>query len=95
MMHYPYNNGGGHWGLWILMIVGTLVFWGILSWAVVSIIRHKDHHYDGASQPPPGTGGSDPVRILDERLARGEIEVDKYTRRRDVLNGSGPPTGSG
>lgn len=96
MMHNPYyNNGGPHWGLWIVMIFATLVFFGILTWAVVSIIRQRDAHGGGGSQPPPPGSGSDALRILDERLARGEIEVDEYTRRRDLLKGSGPPTGSG
>ena len=96
MMHNPsYNNGGPHWGLWIVMIFATLVFFGILTWAVLSIIRQRDAHGGGGSQPPPPGAGSDALRILDERLARGEIEVDEYTRRRDLLKGSGPPTGPG
>ncbi len=95
MMHYPYyDNGGTHWGLWIVMVVAMLVFFGILAWAVVSIIRQRDAHASGRSQPPPGAG-SDPLRILDERFARGEIEVDDYTRRRDLLKGSGPATDPG
>ena len=94
MMQYPYYSGGSHWGLWILMSLVMLVFWGILAWAVVSIVRHKYVHANGAP-PPPGTSGSDPVRILDERLARGDIEADEYTRRRDLLKGSSPATGPG
>ncbi len=74
-MHYPYYNGGSDWGLWILMSLAMLVFWGILAWAVHNIVRHNNAHQDGKSQPLPGTGGSDALRILDERLARGEIEV--------------------
>jgi hypothetical protein len=31
MMHYGYDNGGGHWGLWVLMIVAMVVFWGALA----------------------------------------------------------------
>jgi len=93
MMHNPYyNTGGPHWGLWIVMIFAALVFFGILTWAVVSIIRQRDSHGPGGSQPP-SLPVSDPLRILDERLARGEIEVDEYTRRRDLLRGNGPATG--
>jgi putative membrane protein len=95
-MRYPYyNNGGAHWGLWIGMIVAMLVILGILAWAVVNIIRHKDHLRNAASQPANGTGGSGPLHILDERLARGEIEVDEYTRRRDLIRGSGLAPGPG
>ena len=96
MPYHPYyDNGGTHWGLWIVMIVAMLVFFAILAWAVVSIIRQRDAHSGGGSQPPNGTGGSDALRILDERFARGEIQVDEYTQRRDLLKGSGPPTGPG
>jgi hypothetical protein len=38
MMHYPYyDNGGTHWGLWIVMVVAMLVFFAILAWAVVNV----------------------------------------------------------
>ena len=90
MMHYPYyDNGGTHWGLWIVMIVAILAFFGILAWAVVNIIRQRDARA-GAGFPSPSSASSDPLRILDERLARGEIEIDEYTRRRDVLRGNDP-----
>jgi putative membrane protein len=95
--YYYYDNGGTHWGLWIVMILAMLAFFGILAWAVVSIIRQRDgQRLGGAQSPPAGGGGSpDPLRILDERLARGEIEIDEYTRRRDLLRGTGPATPSG
>ena len=95
MMRYPYYNGGSHWGLWLLMSLAMLVFWGILAWAVVNIVRHNNAHRDGRSQSPAGTGGSDALRILDERFARGEIETDEYTRRRELLKGVGPAEGLG
>jgi len=42
MMRYPYYNGGSHWGLRFLMSLAMLVFWGILAWAVVNIVRHNN-----------------------------------------------------
>ena len=89
MPYHPYyDNGGTHWGLWIVMIVAMLVFFAILAWAVVSIIRQRDGHSGGGGQGPSGTSGSDALRILDERFARGEIDVDEYTNRRDLIKGS-------
>jgi uncharacterized membrane protein len=33
----------------------------------------------------------DPLRLLDERFARGEIEAEEYTARRELLeSGRGP-----
>ena len=92
-MHYPYYNNGV--GLWILMSLAMLVFWGILAWAVVSIVRHREAHGNKAPLPPSGSGSSDPLRVLDERLARGEIGTDEYSRRRNLLKGSGAATGPG
>lgn len=88
-----YDSGSTHWGLWIVMVVAMLVFFGILAWAVVSIIRQRAAHAVGGTTPP-SNASSDPVRILDQRLARGEIDVDEYARRRDILKGNGPATGS-
>ena len=93
MMHYPYyDNGGTHWGLLIVMIVAVLVFFGILAWAVVHILRQRDSYVAGGPPAPPNAS-AEPLRILDERLARGEIDVDEYARRRDILKGNGPVTG--
>ena len=58
-MNYPYYNNGV--GLWILMSLAMLVFWGILAWAVVSIVRHREAHGNKAPLPPSGSGSSDPV----------------------------------
>ena len=92
MMYHDYGYGGGsHWGLWILMIVAMVVFWAALAWIIVTLVRHR------GTQPVPGavTTGSaagsnvEALRILNERLARGEIDGDEYTRRRTLIDGSG------
>lgn len=100
MMHnHPsyYDNGGTHWVLWIVIILVMVAFSGILAWAVVSLIRQRDGQRLGGVPLPPtgGTSSPNPLQILDERLARGEIEIDEYTRRRDLLRGAGPATPSG
>ena len=51
---------------------------------------HGPHHEPGA--PPHGSPGPwEAQRILDERLARGEIEIDDYKARRDALTGNSFP----
>ncbi len=93
MMYHGYGYGGGnHWGLWVLMIVAMVIFWGALAWIIVTLVRHRGTPADpipstpGPSSSPPG---SDALRILHERLARGDIDVDEYTRRRSMIEGSG------
>jgi putative membrane protein len=90
-------NGGG-WPFWevALMWVGMIAFWGLLIWAVYALIT------SATRRPGPGPRGEehrggDARRILDERLARGEIDTDEYRRLRDVLaSGEGrSPAGSG
>jgi putative membrane protein len=51
---------------------------------------HGHHHEPGAPPPgPPGPGEA--LRILDERLARGEIEIADYQARRAALTGASYP----
>jgi len=90
-------NGGG-WPFWevALMWVGMIAFWGLLIWAVYALITSATRRRG----PEPGGEehrADDARRILDERLARGEIDADEYRRLRDVLaSGDSPSTaGSG
>ncbi len=75
---------GSHWAFWqvSLMWVGMIVFWGLLVWVVYALVS-------AARRPPQarvGGGGSDARRILDERLARGEIDEAEYRRLRGLLS---------
>ncbi len=78
---YGWDGGGWGWAGWVFMGLMMVVFWTVVVAAVVVFVRYsgRDH---GA--PPPGTEDA-AMRILDERLARGEIDADEYTRRRDLL----------
>jgi putative membrane protein len=73
---------GGGWGAWLGMSFGMLVVWGLVAWVIVTLVRQRDK----AGSPPPPTA----EEILDERLARGEIEADEYRERLELLRGRGP-----
>jgi putative membrane protein len=84
---------GAHWAFWqaSLMWVGMIVFWGLVIWAVYALITtarkpSRDRDEDGGAR-----------RILDERLARGEIDEAEYQRLRDLLSSPGKqePAGTG
>ena len=79
-----YGNDGVGWGGWLIAVVMMVVFWGAIAWVVVTLIRHGAGDR-GARTEPPATRGPDALAILDERLARGEIDEDDYRRRRDAL----------
>jgi putative membrane protein len=80
---------GGGWAWWQagLMWVGMIAFWGLMIWAIYALVtsvtrRPGPGHRDGEQH------GGDARRILDERLARGEIDADEYRRLRDALASS-------
>jgi putative membrane protein len=76
-----YWHGGG-WGpgAWVAMTLMMLLFWGAVVAAIVFAVR-AGHREPGSAAPRE----SDAERILAERFARGEIDADEYTRRRDLL----------
>lgn len=79
---------GGGWAWWQAgpMWVAMIAFWALLIWAVYAPVT-------GATRRPgqAGPGGqpqaSDARRILDERLARGEVDTEEYQRLRNLLDG--------
>jgi putative membrane protein len=72
--NWDYQGMGGDW--WVLMMIGMVIFWSILVFGVVALVRHNH-----AGPPPLGhTGGDDKaIAILRERLARGEITPEEFT----------------
>ncbi|MBP0449024.1 SHOCT domain-containing protein [Kitasatospora sp. RG8] len=100
-MMYWNDHGMSGWGFG-LMTVSMLLFWGLLVFGVVVLVRYVGHasqHHPAA--PPPAAPPSaappaerpTPERLLAERLARGEIEPEEYRRRLDVLRGDPPAVG--
>jgi putative membrane protein len=68
------------WWMWALMIVGTLGLWAL----VILVVRAAFHGKPAATPPPSPSSG--PVRLLDDRLARGEISSEEYQRARNLLD---------
>jgi putative membrane protein len=66
------------------MWVGMVAFWGLLIWAIYALVTGATRRPSPDSRSEDSRGG-DARRILDERLARGEIDADEYRRLRDVL----------
>jgi putative membrane protein len=72
---------GGNWMWWQAALgwVGMIVFLGLLIWGIYALVRSTGRRSAG------GDHGSDAGRILDERLARGEIDAEEYWRLRDLM----------
>lgn len=71
---------GMGWGGWIAMTLAMVVFWSLLFYGLFAIVRAA-----GDSRVAARAAGRDPLEVLDERFARGEIDVDEYHARREVL----------
>ena len=95
MRHYPgpgFNGGNMLYGMF--GFISTLVLLGLLTLFVIYLIRRSK----GKAGTPSGSGHTHhrppmppAVQILDERLARGEIEVEDYMTRKAALLGSVGP----
>jgi putative membrane protein len=84
MMDYGYGHPGTHWGALIVGIAFMLVVAGGLAWILVTLLRQSRPPTPAPPSPGP-PGGSDALRILEERFARGEIDAEEYRSRRDLL----------
>lgn len=79
MMYWDGRGGGG----WIAGLTMMILFWGgitALIWVGVRALGNRP--------PQPGpTSLEAPRDILADRLARGEIEPEEFSRRLELLSG--------
>jgi putative membrane protein len=83
MWNYGMMGGSGAWWMWALMALGTIGFWLVVAYVVRLVVQGRP--------VSPGTGrptSAEALRLLDERLARGEIDAEEYLRIREALTGS-------
>ena len=75
--------GGWSAGGWVLMSVGMLLFWALVIFGIVWLVRESGDHrgFEDRHEPTP-------VEALDRSLAEGKIDVEDYKERRRVLTGS-------
>lgn len=71
-------GGGAGWGWGLIM---TLVWVGLILAIVLLVVRSSP----GSSPGGVGRDRRDAEDVLAERFARGEIDVEEYERRREVL----------
>src|SRR6266700_5002585 len=95
MVTMMFWDGGWAWWQAGLMWIAMIAFWGLLIWAVYALITGATRRSDSTERGGPERGGperggrqpGDARAILDERLARGEIDPEEYRRLREVLDG--------
>ncbi len=79
-----WNGGGWGWGAWVAMAFMMLVFWGAIAAVVIVAIRSWGHRPEGTAAGATNSE-DDALRVLDTRFARGDIDAEEYTSRRDLL----------
>lgn len=79
MMFWP-DGGPNGWGA-VAMTISMLLFWGVLILGAVLLVRALNRPPTGAAPEPRPS----PQQVLADRFARGEIDEDEYTRRRELL----------
>ena len=80
-----YGDGAWGWGGWLVMTLMMVAFWGLVVWGLVAIFRGTS----GNTRPADRPTDRDPMQILEERFARGEIDAEEYHSRADVLRTGG------
>ncbi len=79
MMEHMMGGGMMGGGMMWPMMLGMLLFWTLVVAGIVLLVRLLWNRMDG--------GKTDPLSILQERFARGEIDIEEYQERRSVLQG--------
>ena len=76
-------HDGGGW--WVVMMLAMLLFWALVIAGVVWLVRA------GGLGDRSGGRTKGAMELLDERLAAGDISIEDYERRREILAGGRSP----
>lgn len=76
------GQGHGMWGMGWFGGIGMVLFWAVIVILIVLVVRSMIR--GGAGQQPEQR---DPLDVLRERYARGEISTEEFEERKRVLEG--------
>lgn len=65
--------------VWVVLMI---IFWGLVIIGSVFLIKWIVQENNSSEK-------NDPMKILDKKFARGEIDEEEYEKRRDKLEGTG------
>lgn len=76
-----WNDGHADFADWLLMLTMMIPFWALVVFGIVFAIRSNQRAVKSDDD-------TQATKILDERLARGEIDANEYQERRRLLESS-------
>lgn len=80
-MMYGYSFGPGGVLMWLVMVLFWVFVIAAVVWLVLALGRSQ-------ARPADGSSSSSARRILEERLARGEIDAEEFRLRRSAIEES-------
>lgn len=82
-----YGDGGWGAGSWIGMGLGMIVFWGVVFFVIVTVLRwsSQPRQRGGYGAPVASGDASGALQTLDERFARGDLTEVEYRHTRETL----------
>lgn len=80
-------NGHMNDGWWVVMVVGMILFLTLAILGILWLARDLGRSDERSATPSQ----QDPLAILDQRLASGEISPEDYRERRATLRGGDGP----
>lgn len=72
---------GNSWVMWLLMALAMVAFWAVVILAIRALWRSTQR-----SDDPVSTHRPEPLALLKESLARGDIDPEEYEQRRRILS---------
>jgi len=79
MMGPWFGWGYGGWGGW-LMLIGMVIFWGLIIWGIVALVRRTGRFGCCSSGPSESA-----LEILKKRYAKGEIGKEEFEEKKKTL----------
>jgi putative membrane protein len=76
-------NWGTGWGWWMMFgWFWMIVLWGLIIWAVYTLVSHLTGRHDSPSVQSPSA-----LDILERRYANGELTHEQFEEMRQHLTG--------
>ena len=80
--HARDHGDNHHWWMVAIAVIFALILIGLAVWAIIAFSRAANAKAGGSVD---GHNALSPKELLDQRLARGEIEPEDYEARKKLL----------